>query len=136
VAAASLGIDVRRVRFNAILVSGFIAALGGLDLSMAYLTLFQREMTAGRGFIALAAIYLGGRKPWGTLLAAVLFGFFDALSNQLGSLNVPSMLIQMIPYLATVLALVVYALRQRAQILERTRRFQERHLAEISAAEH
>lgn len=133
VAAASLGINVRRVQMTAIVLSGALASLGGLDLSMAYLTLFQREMTAGRGFIALAAVYLGGRTPWGTLAAAILFGFFDALSNQLGSLNVPSMWIQMIPYAATIVALVIYSLRKRAQYLERTRKFQERHLAETQA---
>jgi simple sugar transport system permease protein len=132
-AAASLGIDVRRVRLGALLLSGVLASLGGLNLSMAYLTLFQREMTAGRGFIALAAVFLGGRTPWGTLIAAVLFGFFDALSNQLGSLAIPSQWVQMIPYAATVLALVVYSLRQRAQAIERTRRFQEKHLAETHA---
>jgi len=128
-AAASLGINVRRVRLTALLLSGALASLGGLNLSMAYLTLFQREMTAGRGFIALAAIYLGGRTPWGTLIAAILFGFFDALSNQLGSLAIPSQWVQMIPYVATILALVIYALRQRAQAIERARRFQEKHLA-------
>ena len=132
-AAASLGIDVRRVRLGALLLSGVLASLGGLNLSMAYLTLFQREMTAGRGFIALAAVFLGGRTPWGTLIAAVLFGFFDALSNQLGSLAIPSQWVQMIPYAATVLALVVYSLRQRAQAIERARRFQEKHLAETHA---
>jgi simple sugar transport system permease protein len=130
VAAASLGIKVKRTQLIAILFSGFLASLGGLTMSMSYLTLFQREMTAGRGFIALAAVYLGGRKPLGTLLAALLFGFADALSSQLGSLNIPSQLVQMIPYIITILALVVYALQKRAQILERTRRFQERELAE------
>jgi simple sugar transport system permease protein len=134
VAANSVGINVRRTQFIALLMSGFLAALGGLDLSMAYLSLFQRDMTAGRGFIALAAVYLGGRKPWGTLLAAVVFGFADALSNQLGSLKIPSQLVQMIPYFATIIALVAYALRQRAQRIERARRFQERHMAEIAAA--
>lgn len=124
-AAASLGIPVRRVRMIAIMMSGFFASLGGLNLSMAYLTLFQREMTAGRGFIALAAVYLGGRKPWGTLIAAIIFGAADALSNQLGSLKIPSQLVQMIPYLATILALVFYALRKRAQIIEQMRLFQE-----------
>ncbi len=100
-AANSVGINVRRTKVIALLLSGFLAALGGLDLSMAYLSLFQRDMTAGRGFIALAAVYLGGRKPWGTLLAAIVFGFADALSNQLGSLRIPSQLVQMIPYVAT-----------------------------------
>ncbi len=132
-AAESLGINVRLTRLYAILISGALASLGGLNLSMAYLTLFQRDMTAGRGFIALAAVFLGGRTPWGTFIAAMLFGFFDALSNQLGSLKVPSMWVQMIPYVATIIALVIYAIRQRTLYLERTRKFQEQHLAELQA---
>jgi general nucleoside transport system permease protein len=129
VAAASVGINVRRTRMIALLISGFLASLGGLNLSMAYLSLFQRQMTAGRGFIALAAVYLGGRKPWGTLAAAIIFGFADALSNQLGSLQIPSQLVQMIPYVVTIVALVVYALRQRAQVLDRMRKFQAQEMA-------
>lgn len=128
-AAESLGINVNRMRMAAMLISGFLASLGGLTMSMAYLPLFQREMTAGRGFIALAAVYLGGRKPWGTLLAAILFGFADALSNQLGSLNIPSQLVQMIPYVVTILALALYAVREQAIKRERQRKFQERQEA-------
>ena len=135
-AAASLGIRVRRIKMVAILMSGFLASLGGLNLSMAYLSWFQRDMTAGRGFIALAAVYLGGRKPWGTLIAAIVFGAAYALSNQLGSLKIPSQWVQMIPYVVTIIALVVYAIRKRAQILEQTRRFQERELAEINHEKH
>lgn len=130
VAAGSVGLNVKRTKLIAILLSGFFASLGGLNLSMAYLELFQRDMTAGRGFIALAAVYLGGRTPWGTLIAAIIFGFADALSSQLGSLEIPSNLVQMIPYAVTIAALVVYSLRKRAQIIERTRRFQEQQLAE------
>ena len=129
VAAASVGINVIRVKFIAILMSGMFAAMGGLTLSMSYLTLFQRDMTAGRGFIALAAVFLGGRRPWGTLIAAIIFGFADALSNQLGSLAIPSQWVQMIPYVVTIAALVVYALQKQAQVVERTRKFQERELA-------
>jgi general nucleoside transport system permease protein len=131
-AAASVGINVIRTRFIAIGMSGLLASLGGLNLSMAYLTLFQRDMTAGRGFIALAAVYLGGRRPWGTLLAAIIFGFADALSNQLGSLRVPPQLVQMIPYVATIVALVAYNLRQRALAVERAHRFQQMHQAQGS----
>jgi general nucleoside transport system permease protein len=120
-AAASLGINVRRTQVVALLMSGALAALGGLNLSMAYLSMFQREMTSGRGWIALAAVYLGGRRAWGTLLAAIVFGFADALGNQLGSLRIPPQLVQMIPYVATIVALVVYALRQRAKVIERMR---------------
>ncbi len=124
-AAATLGIDVKRTQMVALLISGFLASFGGLTMSMAYLSLFQREMTAGRGFIALAAVYLGGRRPWGTLIAAIIFGFADALSNQLGSLAIPSQLVQMIPYVITILALVVYALREQAIKRERRRKFQQ-----------
>jgi len=89
-------------------------------------------MTAGRGFIALAAVYLGGRKPWGTVLAAIVFGVADALSNQLGTLNIPSQLVQMIPYAITILALVVNGIRNKSRIIEQTKRFQERELARIT----
>ncbi len=128
-AAESLGINVNRTRMAALLISGFLASLGGLTMSMAYLPLFQREMTAGRGFIALAAVYLGGRKPWGTLLAAILFGFADALSNQLGSLDIPSQLVQMIPYVVTILALALYAVREQAKKRARQQKFLERQEA-------
>ena len=135
VAATSVGINVRRVKFMSLLISGFLASLGGLNLSMAYLSSFQRDMTAGRGFIALAAVYLGGRKPWGTVLAAIIFGVADALSNQLGTLKIPSQLVQMIPYVITILALVLNGVRNRAKIIEQTKRFQEREMARITNGE-
>ena len=135
-AAETMGINVKRTRMIALLISGFLASFGGMTMSMAYLTIFQREMTAGRGFIALAAVYLGGRKPWGTLLAAILFGFADALSNQLGSLNIPSQLVQTIPYVVTILALVIYNLREQAIKRERRRKFQEQHLQSLANVEH
>ncbi len=132
IAAESLGINVKRIKLSAILISGFLASLGGMNLSMAYLSIFQREMTAGRGFIALAAVYLGGRRPWGTFLAAILFGTADALSNQLGTLDIPSQWVQMIPYVVTILALVIYGIQRKVQIVEQTKRFQERELARIN----
>jgi simple sugar transport system permease protein len=133
-AAMSVGINVRRTQTIAILISGGLAALGGLDLSMAYLSLFQREMVNGRGFIALAAIYLGGRTPWGTVVAAIIFGAADALSNQLGTLKIPTQLVQTIPYLATIIALVVYGIRKQAVVRERARKFQEKHMADLAAS--
>lgn len=133
-AAASVGINVNRVRIIAIALSGFLAAIGGLNLSMAYLSLFQNAMVAGRGFIALAAVYLGGRRPWGTLLAAIIFGFAQALAINLGSLKIPPQLVQTIPYIVTILSLVIYNLRQAALARERARKFQERHMAEVATA--
>ena len=124
-AAASVGINVKRVRYYALLASGVLAALGGLNLSMGYLTLFQANMTAGRGFIALAVIYLGNRNPIGTVIAALIFGAADSLGAQLGTMAVPPQLIEMIPPTVTILALVIYNLRKRAQRIANARKFQE-----------
>ncbi|MYE79228.1 MAG: hypothetical protein F4243_09625 [Chloroflexi bacterium] len=112
-AAASVGINVKRIRYMALLISGFFAGLGGIHMSMGYLQLFQRDMTNGRGFIALVTPSLGGGTPIGTMVASSIFGFFDALGIRMGSLEIPSQLPQSIPYFATVLALVIYALQRR-----------------------
>ena len=112
-AAASVGINVRRIKYLALMISGFFAGLGGIHMSMGYLTLFQRDMTAGRGFIALVTPALGGGTPVGTTIASMTFGFFDAFAIRLGSLDIPSQLPQMIPFFATVMALVIYALQRQ-----------------------
>lgn len=125
-AAATAGIDVRRVRYVALLLSGFLAGLGGVHMGMGYLQLFQRDMTAGRGFIALAAVFMGARHPVGTLLAALLFGAAEALAAQLGSLKIPPQWVHMIPYAATVIALGVHAAAQRRAARARQRAFWER----------
>lgn len=124
-AAASVGINVKRVQYFAMMLSGLIATLGGLNLSMGYLTLFQTNMTAGRGFIALAVVSLGNRHPVGTLLAALIFGAATSLGAQLGTLAIPSQLVEMLPPAATIIALVIYNLRRRAQIVANARKFQE-----------
>ncbi|MCS7252216.1 MAG: ABC transporter permease [Anaerolineae bacterium] len=111
--AASVGLNVRALRYQALVLSGVLAGLGGVYMSMGYLQLFQRDMIAGRGFIALAAVFMGGRRPLGTMLAALLFGAADALANQLGALQIPPQWVQMIPYTATVSALAIYALSQQ-----------------------
>ena len=112
-AAASVGINVKRIRYLALLISGFFAGLGGIHMSMGYLQLFQRDMTNGRGFIALVTPSLGGGTPAGTMVASLVFGFFDALGIRIGSLEIPAQLPQSIPYFATVMALVIYALQRR-----------------------
>jgi general nucleoside transport system permease protein len=112
-AAESVGINVTRTRLYALMLSGVFAGLGGIHMSMGYLNLFQRDMTANRGFIALATPLLGGNNPAGTMGASVIFGFFDALAIRIGTLQIPSMLPQMVPYIATVMALVIYALQLR-----------------------
>ncbi len=124
-AARSVGIDVRRMQYLALTLSGLLASLGGVYLSMGYVKFFARDMTGGRGFIALAAIYLGARHPLGVLIAALVFGAAEALAIQLGNLRVPTQLVQIIPYAATIVALVVYALAQRQRALARQRKFRQ-----------
>ncbi len=132
-AATTLGINVKKIRYFAIGISGAMAALGGMSLSMGYLQMFQRDMSAGRGWIALAAINLGNRQPIGTFIAAMIFGFADAVANQLGSLNIPSQLVQIIPYASTIIALVVYAVQQKRAAVKRMKKFQEAHWNEMNA---
>jgi simple sugar transport system permease protein len=132
-AATSLGLNVKRTRMIALALSGVLASLGGMNLSMAYLQLFQKEMANGRGWIGIAAVHLGAWKPLGVMLASILFGFADAVSNQLGSLNIPSQLVQTIPYITTVVALAVYAIQQKRASIERMKRYQKEHQDTIQA---
>ena len=106
-AARAAGIPVQRLRHGAILASGLLAGLGGLYLSMGYLTLFQAEMTAGRGFLALAAVFLGARRLRGVLAAALLFGAAAVAVTRLGAYPLPPQLVFMLPPAVTLLALAV-----------------------------
>ncbi len=112
VAAATAGIDVKRLQYAAVIVCGALAGTAGAFLSMGYVSNFLRDMTAGRGFIALAAIFLGGMRPLGVGIAALAFGFFEALSIRLGNLDIPSQLVQTIPYIATLVGLGFFAWRE------------------------
>lgn len=104
-AAESSGIDALRTRFTAVVIGGAIAALGGVFLSLAELDLYSDGMTAGRGFIALAAVIFGRWTPLGAFGAALFFGFFAALQFSLQRAGVPSELMQALPYLAALVAL-------------------------------
>jgi ABC-type uncharacterized transport system permease subunit len=114
-AADSVGISVKRTQYLAIVISGVLAGMGGAYMSMGYVSWFSKNMTAGRGFIALAAEAMGGATPLGSLLTSLLFGFFDALSNTLQLLKVPSEFVNMIPYAATVVGLVLYTIRKTSK---------------------
>lgn len=112
-AAQSVGVRVNKVQFIALLYSGFFAALGGAYMSMGYLSLFSRDMTAGRGWIGIAAEAVGRSTTAGTFLASLLFGAADALANTLQILKIPAELIATTPYVATVIGLVVYAVTEK-----------------------
>jgi simple sugar transport system permease protein len=113
-AAEAAGIDALRTRFVAVVLGGAIAGLGGVFLSLAELDLYSDGMTAGRGFIALAAVIFGRWTPLGATGAAIFFGFFAALQFSLQRAGVPSQLMQALPYLAALVALTGFAGRVRA----------------------
>lgn len=115
-AASSVGINVTKIRFITLAISGVIASLGGAYMSMGYLSWFARDMMAGRGFMAIAAQNLGGAAPIPTLLAAIGFGAVNALANVLQTLNMPSEIIQSVPYVATLVGLGFFGYtEQRAE---------------------
>jgi len=107
-AARSVGISVFKTQYTALIISGMLASLGGIFLSMGYVEWFARDMTSGRGFIALAAQALGGTSAYGVALGSLLFGFSEALSFSL-FLNIPYEVTQSMPFIITVGALAFYA---------------------------
>ena len=104
-AAETLGIDVLRTRYVAVIASGGLAALGGAFLSIGFVHSFSQNMTAGRGFIALAALIFGRWRPGGLLAATLLFGFSSALAQRLPAFSESSAtLFQALPYVLTLVA--------------------------------
>ena len=107
-AAATVGISVRKIRYFSVILSGFLGGLGGVYLSLGAMDLFKENMTAGQGFIALAAMISGKWKPVGAFWACLLFGFAETLEGQFQilGLHVPKQFIHMLPYLLTILLIL------------------------------
>jgi simple sugar transport system permease protein len=113
------GIHVNRVRWAAVLLSGALAGLGGASLSIWLASSFSRNMTAGRGFIALAALIFGKWKPVPAACACLLFGFAEAAQIRLQGVSlwgtpIPVQFIQILPYVLTVFVLAGFVGRSRA----------------------
>jgi len=111
-AADAAGVPVARMRYAGVLLSGLLAGIGGAYLSIGQSSLFTRNMTSGRGFIALAALIFGKWRPFQTLLACLLFGFTEAISIQMQGVvklpsgeDIPVQFIQMVPYVLTIVVL-------------------------------
>jgi len=109
-AAVSVGIQVKRVKYAAMAMCGVLAGLAGSYFSIDQLNIFTRNATAGRGFIALSICILGRYNPFGILAGSFLFGFSDALSISLQRYSIPGQLLQMIPYVVT-LVVIVFGVR-------------------------
>jgi general nucleoside transport system permease protein len=113
-AADTVGIPVYRVRYACVILSGMLAALGGAYLSVGFVGSFGQNMTAGRGFIALAAMIFGKWRPYGAFGACLLFGFASALADRLQSVaGVSPNLLNTLPYVLTLIALVGLVGRSR-----------------------
>lgn len=106
-ACDTVGINVARSRFLAILYSGLMAGFAGAFVSMGQMTFFTENMIAGGGFMALAAVVFGNYTPFGIMGASLVFGASNALKFQLQALNtgIPSQFLVMLPYIITILAL-------------------------------
>ncbi len=111
-AADAAGINVARMRYSGVLLSGALAAIGGAYLSIGQSSLFTRNMTSGRGFIALAALIFGKWRPLQTMLACVFFGLTEAVTIQMQGVvklpsgeDIPVQFIQMVPYVLTIVVL-------------------------------
>lgn len=110
-AADAAGVRVAHMRYWGVLLSGILAGIGGAYLSIGQSSLFTRNMTSGRGFIALAALIFGKWRPVQTMLACILFGFTEAMTYQMQGVvkisgeDIPVQFIHMVPYVLTIIVL-------------------------------
>ena len=110
-AAATVGLPVHRIKYIAVVCCGMLAGLGGAYLSIDHLEMYVRDMSAGRGYIAVAIMILARYNPIMVVLCALIFGFSDAVQISLQGYGVPSQIMAMIPYMVTLLVLA-FGVRQ------------------------
>lgn len=110
------GVSTKRVRVISLLLCGLLCGLSGAFLSLGYVRLFSENMSAGRGWISLAAIIFVQGHPWGIAFVSLLFGFTDGLGLLLQQYDIPSQFTAMLPYAATIIALFFYSRRRKKSI--------------------
>ncbi|MGI6230695.1 MAG: ABC transporter permease [Tractidigestivibacter sp.] len=114
-AAETLGISVYRTRYVCVILSGVLAGFGGASMTLAIISQYTQTAISGQGFIALAAVIFGKWTPHGSYLACLLFGFTQALTVMLGGSSiVPTQILAMLPYVMTVIVLVLFVGRSVA----------------------
>lgn len=121
-AAIAAGINVNRVKFISILVSGIFCGIAGAQLAMSTVGSFTGGMTASRGFIAVAALTFGLGRPYRTMVACLIFGAADAVADRLALAGVNSSLALTTPYIITIVALVFATLRVRSALKSRAKK--------------
>ncbi len=107
-AADTLGVSVTKMRYIGVTLSGLFAGFGGAAMTIAVISHFTPTVISGQGYIALAAVIFGNWKPIGASLACLLFGFAQALTIQLANSGIPSQLLSTLPYVLTLLVLVLF----------------------------
>ncbi|HEY5985682.1 MAG TPA: ABC transporter permease, partial [Streptosporangiaceae bacterium] len=115
-AADTVGISVLATRYRNVIIGGLIAGIGGASLTVGSVGVFSKDMSSGLGYIALAAMIFGRWTPLGATAAALLFGFSNSLQSVLSTINVPvpSYILLMAPYIATIVAVAGLVGRVRA----------------------
>ncbi|HBP65465.1 MAG TPA: ABC transporter permease [Desulfosporosinus sp.] len=108
-AADTLGVSVVRIRYQCLIVGGMLAGLAGAFLTLGQANMFADNITAGRGFIAIALVYFGRWSPWGILLGSLLFSLADSFQSmiQVLGINFPYELAVILPYIVTIVALAI-----------------------------
>lgn len=122
-AAESAGINTKLKKYQVMFVSGILGGLAGAHLSIGYTSVFVDNMSNGRGFAGVAAMFFGGANPIYTFFGTLIFGFAQASGNVLQLFNFPSQIILMIPYLLTVAILAFSLYRRKAKAAKRNRTF-------------
>lgn len=112
-AAESVGIKVKQVQYKALLISGLLASLGGIYLSMGYVSRFTSGMVAGRGYIALATNAMAGGNAIMAILSSALYGFGSSIAVYMQNNKVDAYLVEIIPYLSIIIFYTVVSLLQK-----------------------
>lgn len=109
-AARAVGLNVNNIKYFSVLTCAVFCALAGINISLENLNMFVENMTNGRGFISIAAIFCGKGTPLGTFIYSLLFGFSDSLQMRFQALNIPGNFVQMIPFFFIIIVLAIVAI--------------------------
>ena len=123
--AGSMGIKVYKYQYLSLMVSGMIASLGGAYLSIGDINMFSKEMVSGRGYIALSMVILGGWHPVGVAACGLIYGVAQSLQLRLQGVSIPPQLVQMLPYVITIVVLLFARSKSKAPAMEGVHYYQK-----------
>ena len=123
--AGSMGVKVYKYQYLSLMASGMIASLGGAYLSIGDINMFSKEMVSGRGYIALSMVILGGWHPVGAAACGLIYGIAQSLQLRLQGVSIPPQLVQMLPYVITILVLLFAKNKSKAPAMEGVHYYQK-----------